>query len=167
MKSFVKLSRYRDSKNGQKHKKSSTDVGLWKIQFVVKAVKSLIIVWIKSLVNWNEVSRGFCGHFLPTGAGKKWPKQLDGIRTSRRLKGLQHSSSLSWLAGNIRRTRALWFSRHLHCPLITQAVAERFCPEEEKSLTNLSLNSLSPLHTLLIFEFIVQGWILNLSVQAL
>ena len=125
MKSFVKLSRYRDSKNGQKHKKSSTDVGLWKIQFVVKAVKSLIIVWIKSLVNWNEVSRGFCGHFLPTGAGKKWPKQLDGIRTSRRLKGLQHSSSLSWLAGNIRRTRALWFSRHLHCPLITQAVAEK------------------------------------------
>ena len=167
MKSFVKLSRYRDSKNGQKHKKSSTDVGLWKIQFVVKAVKSLIIVWIKSLVNWNEVSRGFCGHFLPTGAGKKWPKQLDGIRTSRRLKGLQHSSSLSWLAGNIRRTRALWLSRHPHCPLITQAVAERFCPEEEKSLTNLSLNSLSPLHTLLIFEFIVQGWILDLSVQAL
>ena len=110
MKSFVKLSRYRDSKNGQKHKKSSTDVGLWKIQFVVKAVKSLIIVWIKSLVNWNEVSRGFCGHFLPTGTGKKWPKQLDGIRTSRHLKGLQHSSSLSWLAGNIRRTRAPWLS---------------------------------------------------------
>ena len=112
-------------KNGQKHKKSSTDVVLWKIQFCEKCIKSLIIVWRKSLVNWNEVSRGFCGHFLPTGAGKKWPKQLDGIRTSRHLKGLQHSSSLSWLAGNIRRTRAPWLSRHLHCPLITQAVAER------------------------------------------
>ena len=60
----------RDNKNGQKHKKSSTDVGLWKIQFFVKTVKSLIIVLIKSLVNWNEVSRGFCGYFLPTGAAR-------------------------------------------------------------------------------------------------
>ena len=68
-------------KNGQKHKKSSTDVVLWKIQFCEKCIKSLIIVWIKSLVNWNEVSRGFCAGFLPTSPCKKCSKQLERIRT--------------------------------------------------------------------------------------
>ena len=68
-------------KNGQKHKKSSTDVVLWKIQFCEKCIKSLIIVWRKSLVNWNEVSRGFCACFLPTSPRKKCSKQLERIRT--------------------------------------------------------------------------------------
>ena len=68
-------------KNGQKHKKSSTDVVLWKIQFCEKCIKSLIIVWRKSLVNWNEVSKGFCEYFLLMWRSKKHSKQLERIRT--------------------------------------------------------------------------------------
>ena len=107
-------------KNGQKHKKSSTDVVLWKIQFCEKCIKSLIIVWIKSLVNWNEVSRGFCAGFLPTSPRKKCSKQLERIRTRHFKRSnipfhyplgniIWHGAGLVWRCGD---TSSLW----LHHP---------------------------------------------------
>ena len=103
-------------KNGQKHKKSSTDVVLWKIQFCEKCIKSLIIVWRKSLVNWNEVSRGFCVCFLPTSPRKKCSKQLERIRT-RHFK--RSNIPFHYPLGNI-----IWHGAgaetRLHCGPITQ-----------------------------------------------
>ena len=124
-------------KNGQKHKKSSTDVVLWKIQFCEKCIKSLIIVWIKSLVNWNEVSRGFCAGFLPTRPCKKCSKQLERIRTRHFKRSnipfhyplgniIWHGAGLVWL---VQRhvfivapiTQPLVAAWYLHSPVLVRA----------------------------------------------